>query len=139
MSLERRSPLPVGLYWIDLFGDNRAAFQTWRNANAAAVKVRASESFPEESTPRDWIKFEVLQPAAWVATQFGYPTIIAAGAPVNSSADTVQRPDPEKDLPDKLDDAITSAASAGGRLVEVVALAAGALFLVNLWSRSRGR
>jgi hypothetical protein len=138
MPLERRSPLPVGLYWIDVIGENRAAFQAWRSVQAAEVKVRASEQF-DDGPGRDWIKFEVLKPAAWDAKRFGFPNTIAPGEVVTSSADTVQRPDPEKDPLDKLDDALSSGGGLTARLVEIVAVGGVALVLLNVWSRSRGR
>jgi len=127
------------MYWIDVFGDNRAAFQAWRLVNAQTVIVRGSESFPDEGPGRDWLKFEVLKPTTWDAKVFGFPEIIPPGAAVNSSADTVQRPDPEKDPLDKLDDALGGAGGAAAHLVEVVAVIGGLLVLANLWSRSRGR
>jgi len=139
MPLERRSPLPKGLYWLDVLGDNRDAFRDWRTVNAATVKVRGSESFPSEGKGRDWIKFEVLAPTAWDAKRFGFPNIIGAGEAINSSADTVQRPDPEKDPLDKLGDELSHAGSTTSRLIQMVALLGGAIVLTNLWSRTRGR
>jgi hypothetical protein len=139
MALERRSPLPVGLYWIDAIGLNRGSFMGWRDANAAAVKVRASESFPDSEPPRDWIKFEVLSPVKWDPRGIGYPTIIPPGAKVDSSGDTVQREDPKKDPLDQLGDALEGAGGTTGRLIQAVALLGGALVLTNLWSRTRGR
>lgn len=139
MSLERRSPLPVGLYWIDVLGEKRAAFIDWRTVNAETVKVRSTESFADEEPPRDWYKFEALKPTAWDAKRFGFPNIIKAGEKINSSADTVQRPAPEKDPLDKLGDELGNASSTTSRLVQMVALISGALVLTNLWSRSRGR
>lgn len=130
--------MPVGLYWIDAIGPNRASFKAWRDANAAKVKVRASESFPDSEPPRDWIKFEVLSPVAWNPRGIGYPTIIPPGAKIDSSADTVQRPDPVKDPLDQLGDSLGSAGTLTSRLVTVVALLGGALVLTNIWSRTRG-
>lgn len=135
MALERRSPLPAGMYWLDVLGDNRIAFAAWRTAHGADVKVRGTESFPE----REWLKFEVLRPVAWDAKQFGFPNIIRAGEAIDSSADTVQRPDPEKDPLDKLGDELSSAGSLTSRLVPIVVVLGGVLVLTNLWSRSRGR
>jgi hypothetical protein len=139
MALERRNPLPVGTYWQDFFGENRAAFRDWYSVNKLTVKVRATESFEEPEPGRDWIKFETLAPTAWDAKRFGFPTIIKPGEAVNASSDTVQRPDPEKDPIDKLGDELSSAGSATSRLVQMIALLGGALVLSNLWSRSRGR
>jgi hypothetical protein len=140
MPLERRSPLPAGLYWIDVLGDsNRAAFNDWRAAASAIVKVRANESFPSPAPGRDWFKFEVLAPVIWDAKRFGFPNIIRPGEPINSSADTVQRPDPVKDPLDQLSDELGSAGGAASRMITIVALLGGAIVLTNLWSRTRGR
>ena len=139
MPLERRSPLPKGLYWLDALGENQAAFRDWRSVHAAAVKVRTSESFPDPAPGREWLKFEVLSPVAWDARRFGFPNIIRPGEPINSSADTVQRPDPVKDPLDRLGDELSSAGSATIRLVQLAALLGGAIVVTNLWSRSRGR
>jgi hypothetical protein len=137
MPLERRSPLPAGLYWLDTLGENQAAFLDWRKVNAATVKVRATEDFPDPAPGRTWVKFEVLKPTAWDAKRFGFPNIIRAGESINSSADTVQRPDPEKDPLDKLGDELGNAGSATSRLVQMIALIGGALVLTNVWRRSR--
>lgn len=139
MPLERRSPLPAGNYWIDLLGDNREAFRDWRTVNAFTVKVRGSESFPNEGKGRDWVRFEVTEPTPWDAKRFGFPNIIRPGEVITSSADTVQRPDPEKDPLDKLGDELSNAGSATSRLIQMIALVGGALVLTNVWSRTRGR
>jgi hypothetical protein len=139
MALERRSPLPPGMYWLDVLGDKRAAFIDWRRANKTTVRVRSTEAFPEPAPGRDWYKFEVLQPTPWEATRFGFPNIIASTDKIDSSADTVQRPDPEKDPLDKLGDALSSAGSVTSQLVPIVVVLGGVLVLTNLWSRSRGR
>lgn len=139
MPLERRSPLPAGLYWLDVLGEKRPAFIDWRTVNAETVKVRSVESFEDPKPGRDWYKFEVLKPTAWDAKRFGFPNIIKPGEPINSSSDTVQRPDPEKDPLDKLGDALGDAGGMSSRLIQAVALIGGALVLANVWSRSRGR
>lgn len=48
MTLERRNPLPPGVYWQDFFnppvgGASIAAFQKWLRDNGGTVKLRASE------------------------------------------------------------------------------------------------
>jgi hypothetical protein len=104
MSLERRNPLPVGSYWIDVFGDKITLFDGWRAAfSPIGVKTRVTESFPATDTQpaRTWYKFEVTSiEAPWDAKTFGFPTI--ADSSIQSSADTVQRPDFELDPLDKL-------------------------------------
>jgi hypothetical protein len=139
MALERRSPLPPGMYWLDVLGDKRAGFIDWRTANKDTVRVRSPEAFPEPAPGRDWYKFEVLRATPWEATRFGFPNRIAATDRIDSSADTVQRPDPEKDPLDKLGDELSSVGTLTSRLVPVVVVLGGVLVLANLWSRSRGR
>lgn len=128
MALERRNPLPPGLYWLDVFGDNRAKFEAWRKLNASLVRVVTSESFDSEP-PRDWVKLEVLSPAPWDARTFGFPTIIKPGEPVNSSGDTVQRPPPEKDPLDSLGDALSG--ESFGKLAVFVGLGIGLILVAN--------
>ena len=139
MALERRNPLPSGLYWLDVFGDNRAKFEAWRKLNASLVRVVASESFDSEP-PRDWVKLEVLSPAPWDAKTFGFPTIIKPGEPVNSSGDTVQRPPPEKDPLDSLGDALSgeSFSKLAGFVIAGVALVFAVNAVVSGPRRARG-
>lgn len=92
MALERRNPLPKGVYWIDVFGDNREKFAAWTRTNK--VRVSTSESF-DSSPPRDWVKFEVANPVPWDGKTFGFPTVIKPGDTINTSDDTVQKPPPE--------------------------------------------
>jgi hypothetical protein len=95
VSLERRNPLPAGRYWQDFFGDQRQKFRNWREQARPHVKVLATEAHEatDQSKPRDWVLFETDTPLPWDAVALGFPTI--AGPAVTSSADTVQRPDPE--------------------------------------------
>lgn len=137
MALERRNPLPRGVYWLDVFGDNRHEFSAWRTIFAKQLKVHSTESF-DSKPARDWVKFEVLAPIEWDAKTFGYPTIIPPGANVNASADTVQRPPPEKDPLDELGDALGSAGSATTKLVGAALMLGGALVVINMWAASRG-
>ena len=96
--LERRNPLPAGRYWKDIFEADAEAFGEWLKDNHETVKVRTTEHI-DGDPPRDWLLFEVTAPTMWDGP--GYPDIATAN--VHTSADTVQRPDPEKDPLDKLD------------------------------------
>lgn len=95
MKLERRNPLPAGRYWQDFFGKQRQFFINWREQAKPHVKVLSTEAHEatDQSEPRDWVLFETDAPLPWDAAQLGFPTI--AGPQVQSSSDTVQRPDPE--------------------------------------------
>lgn len=129
--------MPPGTYWLDLFGDDRTKFAEWRKAHAAAVRVVTSESF-DTSPPRDWVKFVVSSPVPWDAKEFGFPTIIPAGSKVESSADTVQRPDPEKDPLDQLGDAL-SFGGIPGQFVTGAVVLGGLLVFANILTARRGR
>ena len=145
MALERRNPVPPGRYWVDVFdqvsthpathGQNtQTAFRDWLRRNAATVQSESTQSFDTEP-PRDFYIFRVLAPTLWEGP--GFPEV--APASVQSSADTAQRPDPEKDPLDQLGDALGSAGSQASALVFAVAVGAGALVLVNVWAATRGR
>jgi hypothetical protein len=100
-AIERRNPLPPGRYWVDVFASKEAAFQNWLKAHKAEVQVISSETFEpiDDYEGRVWRLFKTTAPVPWEGP--GLPTI--AGADVNSSADTAQRPPPEKDLLDTID------------------------------------
>ena len=145
MALERRNPVPAGRYWVDVFdqvsthpatkGQNtQTAFRDWLRRNSATVKSESTQSF--DTTPaRDFYIFRVSAPTKWEGP--GFPEI--ATPAVQSSADTVQRPDPEKDPLDQLGDALGGAGSAASALLFAVAAGVGVLVLVNVWAASRGR
>lgn len=101
-AIERANPLPAGRYWVDVFTPQEAAFQAWLQKNKSNVAVTTTESFdPIDSYPgRVWRLFEVNAPVSWEGP--GFPTI--AGANVQTSGDTVQRPDPQKDPLDRFTD-----------------------------------
>lgn len=87
MAVAKTNPLPVGLYWLDLFSptasspstkDGPAIFNAWTLANRGRVAVRRTEEFPEPSSGgprRTWILFEVLGPPGAFPFGLGYPTI----------------------------------------------------------------
>lgn len=132
MTLERRNPLPVGRYWIDVVSTKSEEFTGYLVAMGDRVHVEVTEA----GEPLFYI-FSVKTPIPWFPVNFGFPTV--APASIKSKADTVSRPDLPKDGADQIDDAIKSVAGSGSRLLEVGALIAGAILLSNLWSRSRGR
>lgn len=133
MALERSKTLPKGFYWWDAVTPAKAAaFNSWRSAHAAAVKVRSTVEHADQDPPRTWFLFEVLEPAEWLdQAQFGFPTKAAANTDEPS---TVQRPDPEKNPEDQLADGLKV-----GNLIEgaktfawVAALGLGVLTLYKL-------
>ena len=100
-AIERRNPLPIGRYWVDVFDSKESAFQNWLKAHKAEVQVISAETFEpvDNYEGRVWRLFKVTAPVQWEGP--GLPTI--AGPDVNSSADTGQRPPKEKDPLDTID------------------------------------
>lgn len=122
MAVERRNPLPVGRYWIDVVQSKQEAFDAWLTANRGKVGIRVSEGKADSDPPHTWILFDVKTPVTW-NTQFGYPTI-AEGE--QSQEDTASRPPPEPSF----DWGIFTGVAAAG-------LAPLALFLGGLWLLSK--
>lgn len=129
MAIERRNPLPPGRYWQDILEQHVASFREWLQSNKAVVRVVAAESHPRDGDwpAREWYLFEVSAPTPWQATKWGYPTI--ATGEVQSSADTVQRPPPEKDPLERIDETIISAGKSATVLLFGGALVLGAVFI----------
>lgn len=118
-ALMRTNPLPVGRYWLDVFGDNRDKMASWVTSGGSSVQVQDTESFDENSggPARDFYIFKVLAPLAWDAVTFGYPTV--ADSSVNSSDDTVQKPAVEstQDILQAAGDTVTKIAFWGAIIV----------------------
>lgn len=93
MALERRDPVPPGIYWLDVPQARVGEFNAW--ASARDVVVRRSVEKPNSDEPvLTWYLFEVLQPTPWV--NIGLPTIAEQGGETTYE-DTSQRPEPEPD------------------------------------------
>jgi hypothetical protein len=131
VSLERRSPLPVGRYWVDVPSSKSADFEGYLQANAARIHVEGTEA----GEPL-WFLFSVSEPVPWFAVNFGYPTIAAAD--VKSKADTAERPDLPKDGSDQVSDALESVGSLGQSII-VAAAIGGALVLLSKFVSRRGK
>lgn len=108
--LQRANPIPAGMYWIDVVGeDAQVAFSAWIFENASRVEILVSQHFRALNWPdclpssggiasdcspsRDWVKFRVSEPAPWDAKKIGFPNIIEEGEIINSSEDTGSIPD----------------------------------------------
>lgn len=110
-AIERRSPLPAGRYWQDIFEKQLRDFETFMNGEVQAGRVeiikverfnadplRDGSWLPAPLQPehagtipeRTWVLFQVKAPIAWDAVKFGFPTI--ADEKVASSADTATNP-----------------------------------------------
>lgn len=96
MALEKRNPVPPGVYWIDVWGDNRAKFLEWTALPTIQVRKTRSYEAIDDWPARDWLLFEVVTPTAWPNLKgIGFPTIAPKGLQTEAE-DTAQRPDPPK-------------------------------------------
>jgi hypothetical protein len=104
--LERRNPIPVGRYWIDVVGNPAIdKLDMWLVAHKDSVVLRTSEFDPGEAgafsnpVPEQFVIFDLTAPTPTNGLPV-YPNV--ATPDVQSRADTVQRPPPEE-MPGLLD------------------------------------
>lgn len=133
MSTVRVNPLPLGVYWLDVFSPSPARpeiangeipLADWLTMNPFAVKVTRREAFTDgaltNSPFRFFYVFQVLKPPSnFPFEKLGFPTIVKLGAPdaipagtTITSAETVQKSPPEDAL-ESLQTALDSLGSAG--------------------------
>lgn len=96
MALERRNPLPPGVYHIDVMAKNLPAFIAWRTSHKDRVKVRKTH----EDSGIAWLLFEVTGGVDWDSKAFGFPSIAEQGL-------STERPaafEPTKDILDQVAD-----------------------------------
>jgi hypothetical protein len=121
--IERRRPLPAGRYWIDVFDKNRDVWEIWRNAMAHVghLKVQHTESFDAvgDNEPHDFLIFSTNAETIGWPEQIQGPNV--AGPEIQSSDDTLDRPDPTPEIIDQLSTAVGSATS-GAKTVLTVGL-----------------
>lgn len=103
--LERTNPLPPGIYWTDLIGNESIQlFAAWVALHTPFVQILNHEEFPALSFPdcpidedcgpaRAWVKFQVVIATEWDSTKLGFPTVVEPGEVINSASDTVTKPD----------------------------------------------
>jgi hypothetical protein len=81
-------------------------YASWRFENQNKVLILVTESFESIGgwPARDWVKFEVKESVPW-PQGIGFPEIIEEGQSIDSSEDTVSKPDPNdcEAFPDSLD------------------------------------
>ena len=100
--VERRNPLPVGTYWVDIPREKHEAFKGWLSRHRATVRVlrthehapgwsqRHSPTREEQRAPGAyWYLFLVSAPTPWEGP--GFPTI---ATPQTKPEDTAQVPAP---------------------------------------------
>lgn len=119
MTVETRNPLPAGRYWIDVSKEptSLGTFLGFLDAGKSFVHVEVTEDDPDFS----WYLFATTKDLVW-PSNIGYPTI--AEKNVKSRADTIQRPDPEKDVLDQIPSASDIAGSVTGALSKSFTLVA---------------
>jgi hypothetical protein len=167
MTLERRNPLPKGVYWQDFFnpavgGASIAGFQQWLRTNAGTVKLRASEFHGKGVDPMQafiqgaWTLNPALAALAnqlpgtgterlWALFEVLSPTAwpaTAFGFPTvaqitTTEADTVQKPPPETEGFELIGQKASELASVGGDLTGKLLLGAGAVLAVALLVSAR--
>jgi hypothetical protein len=112
--------IPDGRYWVDVFEVNRVGFDAWLDwayKNEVAF-VEVTEDFED----RSFVIFIVDGDgtgAPWPNDEH-LPPVNLAGSTIKTSADTAQRPDPPKDIPDQIADTFGRIGS--GLLVGAVVL-----------------
>ena len=122
MALERRNPLPVGRYWIDVAAGKALELDGFFKSHAARVHVENTE----ESGEVTFYIFSVSEPVPWFAVNFGFPTV--AGPNIHSKADAVQSPD----LPPSTAETAEGLLKKAGSLLELAAWGVGILIGIKI-------
>lgn len=92
MAQERRQPLPVGRYWLDVRPGFLDTFRAWAASNPTRIALERSEAHGGVT----FFLFNVLKPTRFDQRSFGFPTI--APLSVQHAADTATRPAEPKPL-----------------------------------------
>lgn len=142
MSFEKRDPIPPGRYWIDIIRDQPGLdydaapdyFRQWAGANNVVI-VQQEEAKPQylrDTKPIQFFLFDVKNPTPrWGARMgIGLPNIATNE---QSSSDIVDRPDPEPNILDKLDDSLQDM----GKYAKYSLMIGGAMLVVLLISKVR--
>ena len=102
--LERKNPLPVGRYWVDVPGSYLGTFQAWLADRQEQIHVdatgerQASGTLTSPGVSITWYAFTVKSPVPWFGP--GTPTI--ADSSITSIDDTVSRPPPPPSFIDQM-------------------------------------
>lgn len=90
--------LPKGRYWFDVFEDQKTAFDAWLNTmrTMGIAKATHVEQFPG----RQFVIVELSAAAVYPMAEFGLPPANEAPMSIQSSDDTVKRPDFEPEPED---------------------------------------
>jgi len=107
MAQERKNPLPPGRYWIDVFDPHRRGFKDWLDKNASTISVEQTKEYETNTPLGTFYLFTTSEPVQWEGP--GFPTIADQG--VQSQEDTAQRPPPEKEGLEKLEEIVENTGS----------------------------
>lgn len=117
MTVERRQPLPVGRYWLDLRPGTLDTFRLWAASNPKRINPELFEAHGGVT----FAIFRIIQPTRFDQRTFGFPTI--APTSVQHAADTAQRP-PAPTITTTIDDTLSNILdSQPGRMLALAALA----------------
>lgn len=147
MTLERRNPLPPGRYWMNLIGEQSPEFTAGvkglNESHPGLVKVLTTSHHNEDETgnkeePYDWVLFTVGgNGAVWDQEKIGIPNI--AGPEITQESDTIQRPAPEKDVLDKIGDALPTVGGFTHTLVNIATAGVALFLLIQILKSSKKR
>lgn len=124
MALERRNPVPVGRYWVDVQEKDNSTWHDWLMLHKDVVIVLKSEPYSDNATW--WYLFEVNQPVEWKGP--GFPTIDEGAQSIDDTGTKI--PTYGEELSKELDD-IVDKAGTGIAMIGAV-LAAGVIGYVLL-------
>lgn len=129
MAIERKNPLPVGKYWVDVFDPHINDFKDWLDKNKDSVIIDKQEYYiARDNYPqRNWYLFHNTAPVDWQGP--GFPTI--AEQETHTSEDTAQKPPPEPSGVEVIEDAFSKA----GNILTLAGLAVGGILLYKVFSK----
>lgn len=92
MTQERRNPIPVGRYWLDLSEAGALRFSQWRDMYSGYVQIETSQR--TDDSGREFVIFNVLLATPRWPDDFGlgFPSVAPAG--VRTLADVLATPKP---------------------------------------------
>jgi hypothetical protein len=135
MSFEQEDPIPPGFYWLDFTRETPEAEAAARQEFAWWVRSFDPRRVRTVKSEGAWVLFEVEKHAMrWSPSAgLGFPNRAPQGAATTArgikTGVVSTRPDPEKDILEKADDALGSLGSMGG----------GLMLLLGLYFLSKGK
>lgn len=100
MPLEKRRPLPPGRYWVDIFPQHRPKWDAYVAvmAQRGALGVQTTQYFEavDGAPEHTFVIFVTTEELVWPDAEMGFAPNVA-GPEIQSSDDTVQKPEPSPD------------------------------------------